>query len=146
MKLHNKHYAAYYPADKGLNLMLAKQRKSTGHPPFALLFFWRWAVPYRLVVSKNFAKFNKSFFRQHVFKKVLKIKRLEKEKCTFCCNMQPQKSNCVLLKVTLCAALFKISTSQNSYSDVVHDFQQVVFHTQVRCLFFMIFESLLFEV
>ena len=60
-----------------------------------------------------------------VLKKVLKIKRQEKEKCIFCCNMQPQKSNCVLLKIILCAPLSKIPTAQNSYSSILHDFQQV---------------------
>ena len=33
-------------------------------------------------------------------------------------------------KITLHPLLSKIPTSQNSYSDVLHDFQQVAFHTQ----------------
>ena len=47
-----------------------------------------------------------------------------------CCNILPQRLNCFLLKVTEHALLSKIPTWQNSYNDVLHDFQQVVFHTQ----------------
>ena len=35
-----------------------------------------------------------------------------------------------IIKNNLHALLSKIRTSQNSYSKVLHDFQQVVFHTQ----------------
>ena len=45
-----------------------------------------------------------------------------KQKFCYNCKMQPQKSNCISLKITLCALLSKISTSQNSCSDVLHDF------------------------
>ena len=48
----------------------------------------------------------------------------------FCCNVPPQKSNCVLLKINHHAQISKIPTLQKSYSNAVHDFQQVVFHTQ----------------
>ena len=50
--------------------------------------------------------------------------------CFFCCNIPLQKSNCVLLIITYYALRFKTPISQNSYSDILHDFQQAVFHTQ----------------
>ena len=99
LKVHNKHYAVYYPAGKDL-FNFSKKRKRTGHPTFALtLFFWLWAGFYRLVVNKNFAKlFNSFFFLRIFFKTILKIKRLQNNNCLFCCNISPQKSNGVLLK------------------------------------------------
>ena len=48
----------------------------------------------------------------------------------FSCNIPPQNLNCVLLKITQHALFSKILTLQNFYNSILHDFQQLVFHTE----------------
>ena len=85
-----------------------------------------------MVIKRNFAKLFKSFFPQDFFKKDIKDKMSINRKVLFfsvvmsCLKNRTVKPNNNLI----CSTFQKSYFAQNSYSNVFHDFRQVVFQTE----------------